>query len=241
MKLVTTEATLRVATEGEVSGVVDTATATPEDRRAWMARATDEGNGELVGALFAEHEDIYGDADDGPTPAAANPGAGVEVGRDASSWEQAGLVNVKTVYPDDSPYHGMPGLEGPPSSWLATMSEDLAAMGINPVAAVSHVRLWRPQAPATHYEVGAVIDGVYAKFHLTGSGYAMIYNARPPSSDDPYYGAPTDYVTSSVTASDLYGTFLQMASEKIYDIESNDCEDFAGDLCSRLSGQWVET
>jgi hypothetical protein len=241
MKLVTSEAALRVANEGEVSGVVDTATATPEERRALMTRATAEGNGELCGALFAEHEDIYGDPVDDLAPAAVGQNAEAEVVRDASSWEQAGLVNVKTVYPDDSPYHGLPGLEAPPNTWLATMSEDLASMGINPVAAVSQVRLWRPRAPATHYEVGAVIDGVYAKFHLTGSGYSMIYNARPPSSDDPYFGTPTDFATSSVTASDLYGTFLQMASEKIYDIESNDCEDFAGDLCSRLSGQWVGT
>jgi hypothetical protein len=242
VKLLTTETTLRAANDGEVAGVVDTALASARERYDLMMRATTEGNGELCGLLMTEHPDIYdgagdaSDTDDDAGPAEPDD----EPADDPAAWDPAGLVTVKTVYPEDSPYHGMPGLEGPPSSWLATVQQDLASMGINPVAAVTSVRLWRPRAPATHYEVGAVIDGVYTKIHVTGAGYGLIYNARSPSAADPAVGQFTDYQTAGVTASDLYGTFLQMASERMYDVETYDCQDFAGDLCSRLSGQWVD-
>jgi hypothetical protein len=251
VKLILKENAVRKATEADAEAdVVDTATLSVIDLQAVFNRVTTENNWDLNEELDKEHPNAFPDEFFAEQEEAARLDAEARGERPATPrpdsdseddvWDPAGVVTVKEIYPEDSPYHGMPGLEAPADAFLATMERDLATMGIAPATAVSFVRMFRPLAPNTHDEVGAFIGDVYAKFHLTDSGYGLIYNAtQPPVGVGQYYGQYVEFATPSVTAGDLYGTFLQMATERVYDIETYDCEAFAGELCGRLSGQWM--
>jgi hypothetical protein len=243
MRFVTNEDRIREAEEGEGDGVtvLDTAELNlgdPTDLatlRELGTRLVQEGQGELYGRLFDEHPEVAGDADEDVDEAPEEEGSEAD---DAEYPEQGGLVSVKQVYPADSEYHGMPALEGPAASWLATADQDLATMGIDANSAVDTVQLWRPQHPNTHYEVGAVMGGRYAKFDLTAEGYRMIYNATPPTAGDYYQGAVS--FNTAVNARELYAAFLQVAQDNgPFNMDTNDCENFAACLCGAVSGAWV--
>jgi hypothetical protein len=239
MRFVTNEDRIREVTEDDGDGVsvLDTAELNLGDPvdlatlRELGTRLIQEGQGELYGRLFEEHPEVAGDDEDVDE---APEGSETD---DAEYPEQGALVSVKQIYPAESEYHDMPALEGPAASWLATADQDLAGMGIDANSAVAAVQLWRPQHPNTHYEVGAVMGGRYAKFDLTAEGYRMIYNATPPTAGD-YYQAAVSFVTA-VSARELYAAFLQVAQDNgPFNMDTNDCENFAGCLCGAVSGTW---
>jgi hypothetical protein len=242
MRFVTNEARIRELADGESDEVtvLDTTElnlGNPVDLailRDLGTRLVEEGQGDLYGRLYDEHPQVAGDDEEEIQEAVATDGDEEE---DAGYPEQGGLVSVKQIYPADSEFHGLPSLEGPVGSWLATADQDLAGMGIDANSEVAQVQLWRPQHPNTHYEVGAVMGGRYAKFDLTAEGYRMIYNATPPTAGD-YYQAAVAFATA-VNARELYAAFLQVAQDRgPFNMETNDCEAFAGFLCGAVSGAW---
>jgi hypothetical protein len=67
----------------------------------------------------------------------------------------------------------------------------------------------------------------------------MIYDATPPVAGD-YFQAAVSFVTA-VNARQLYAAFLQVAQDNgPFNMETNDCEEFAGSLCGAVSGAWQQ-
>lgn len=229
--VVAAEVCVRVSGDGEVDNVVETSALGLDALHELVTRVATEagesGDFTLYDALMAEHFPPV-EGDDGDS------GQSYEEDEYAA-WDPAGLVAVKQIYPEGNEYHGMPGLAGPADTWKKYNGEPLEWMGIDPAGQVSSVELWRPRYPNTHYEVGALIIGVYTKFDFSATGYRLIYGATQPAAGEYFSGCSTYNI--NVTAGDLYGTFLQVAATNgPYDMETNDCERFAEDLCSALGG-----
>jgi hypothetical protein len=263
MKLVTTEARVREATGTDpASAVVDTATLDRDTLRALFNRLVLESAGELVGHLNDEHPNLFDD-DAGADATAVHDvpaqhsnsfqppithDTGHEAEEKAEHWfhttevdehfgvHRGGLVTVKEIIEDERPYQEQDTAD----SWLQSIAQDLVDRGINPNGDVESVLLWYPRHPHTHYEVGALIEGGYAKFDLTAGGYRLIYNADNPADGDRFERSHR-FVLSGATARTVYKTFLEVAhSNGPYADGTNDCHRFAVDLCGQLSGQWLE-
>jgi hypothetical protein len=234
MRVVLSEERVRVAADTE--NAIDTTELSEEEFRNLIERLSNEQQWDILEPLMDERPVEESPASSVGVGSAAPADDGSDDDED-EAWAQGGTVEMKTIYDDDSEYHGMPGLEGTADGWLASLHQYLRDEGIDPVGPVTEIQLWLPKLPeATHYEVGAVVDGSYAKFDLTGGGYRMIFNATAPTVGD-YYANVRTYETQWVTAGDLYGSFLQIAQENgPYNGETNDCERFATDLYERLGG-----
>lgn len=148
---------------------------------------------------------------------------------------EGGLVTMKTRFPPDHPLHGLPGLQGPPVAFLASLDRDLHSDGIDPASHVPAIELWMPRPPGgTHYEVGAVVGDRYTKFDLTSGGYRLLHNADRPEVGD-YFGSVQRTELTGVDARTLYRTFLEVAGRLgPFNMETNDCQRFAEGMSRQL-------
>jgi hypothetical protein len=252
MRLVTNEVLVREATASDTV-VEDTATMSKEGLDALLERLLTEKAGLLVMRLEEEHPELFGGVPDRDSnnhqTSNANQPIAEHVGANTGDWlhdndidpdfgvPRGGLVEVKEIYPSGSSYEGLPGLVSTVDTWLHNLQQYLHDVGIAPDSPVAWVEAWHAQAPHTHYEAGAIVAGVYAKFDLTAGGYRLIFNAVRPEAGSRFSHADV-YDLNGATALSLYQTFLTVAQTNgPYAEGSNDCHRFAMDLCTAMGGQ----